>query len=330
MGAHIEERMAIENKENAHIIARKFALEQEKLRSNQIAKLPKPVDDSEPIPESKPTKLVSLHDANAFMTTRYHMPAALVDKAAPTSGNCLNEDIDARKEAVNEEARQKMLEQEQSRSNQERAEKARLRGKHALEKEILNENYNEIMDELSVLQKADREKRQKELINIPKEIFLPSWQRQQEKNEHQLELERQFEKIYVDANLRREEMPEPADVKELELSQSNMADAELDLTLLDDLAKSELQIEPIEEMDCADNAVKQVTSSITSITAPMTANQAEGSQAWVIMNKFYFNITNSIVNFFSIKIMEKLKDAYLIVSVVVRLKKRSLFYQINI
>ena len=51
-----------------------------------------------------------------------------------------------------------------------------------------------------MLEKADREKRQKELMNIPKEIFMPAWQRQQEKNEVQLELERAFEKIYADSS----------------------------------------------------------------------------------------------------------------------------------
>jgi hypothetical protein len=115
-------------------------------------------------------------------------------------------------------------------------EKARLRGKHALEKEILNENYNEILVELNILQQADREKRQKELINIPKDIFLPAWQREQNKNELQLDLERQFEKIYEDSNFRNnvnEEVPQPIAIDAE--SQSNFEDADLDLTLLDDV-----------------------------------------------------------------------------------------------
>lgn len=51
-----------------------------------------------------------------------------------------------------------------------------------------------------MLQKADREKRQKELINIPKEIYVPAWQRDQEKNEMQYDLERKFEQIYADSS----------------------------------------------------------------------------------------------------------------------------------
>jgi hypothetical protein len=80
--------------------------------------------------------------------------------------------LDARKEAVNEEARLKQLYDENKMQIQERKEKARLRGKHALEKEILTENYNEMMHDLSLMQKTDREKRQRELLNIPVSFFF--------------------------------------------------------------------------------------------------------------------------------------------------------------
>lgn len=76
------ERTETENKENAHIIARQNAIEQEKIRSAKIAKLPKPIEDSlENIESKKPSKLVSMHDIDAFMTTRYHMPETIVNKA---------------------------------------------------------------------------------------------------------------------------------------------------------------------------------------------------------------------------------------------------------
>lgn len=76
------ERAEAENKENAHIVARQNAIEQEKIRSAKIAKLPKPIDDNlENIESKKPTKLVSMHDIDAFMTTRYHMPETIVNKA---------------------------------------------------------------------------------------------------------------------------------------------------------------------------------------------------------------------------------------------------------
>lgn len=75
--------------------------------------------------------------------------------------------VDARESASREEQRQREAERDARRSKNERLEKARLRGKHALDKELLAENYQEILTELSVLQKADREKRQRELANIP-------------------------------------------------------------------------------------------------------------------------------------------------------------------
>lgn len=108
-------------------------------------------------------KLVSYHDANAFMTTRYHMPETMVDKASNNDDSNKNAKEDADEEAL----RLKLAEIERKRVVQENKEKARLRGKHALEKEILHENYDNILDELDVMQKADRERRQKELLNIP-------------------------------------------------------------------------------------------------------------------------------------------------------------------
>lgn len=75
--------------------------------------------------------------------------------------------LDARKEATREEARLVEVEKEASRTRHEQNEKARMRGKHALEKEELAQNYQKTLVELSLLQKADLEKRQKELGNIP-------------------------------------------------------------------------------------------------------------------------------------------------------------------
>lgn len=234
LAKHNEERKERENKENANIIARNFALEQEKLRAIEIAKLPKSdscknEEELNKLIDKKTNKLVTLHESNIFATTRYHMPETFVDKS-----DGLNE-FDARKKALIEENRLIVCQEDQQRYDQERLEKARLRGKHALEKEVLNDNYNNIMKELNVLEQADREKRQKELINIPKEIFLPAWQREQDKNEVQYDMEREFEKIYADSNLRKEDIvPQPVDLKQLEISESNLNDVDLDLTLVEE------------------------------------------------------------------------------------------------
>ena len=75
-----------------------------------------------------------------------------------------------------------------------------------------------------MLQAADREQRQRQLPGIPRHIFLPGWQREQESDELQCDMERQFERIYA----RGAEVPQPA-----ELEVSGDYDAELDLTLVD-------------------------------------------------------------------------------------------------
>ena len=92
---HTEERKQQENKENAHIISRKFAIEQEKLRAAYVAKLPAPdgsKDEEElnKLIDKRPEKMVTLHEANVFATTRYHMPDTFVDKE-------IDDQVDARK-----------------------------------------------------------------------------------------------------------------------------------------------------------------------------------------------------------------------------------------
>lgn len=227
---HFNLKIIKENKENAPIIARQFALEQERIRAAEIAKLPAPKNDElKKIDDKKSVKLVCYHDANAFMTTRYHMPETTVDK---TSDN-----RNAQKDAEEEAIRLEQMKQEKERTDQERLERARLRGKHALEKEVLHEHYNDFLGELSLLQKVDRERRQKELLNIPKEIFLPPWQRQQEKYEKQHDLEREFEKIYINAQSSTDSLPSIPQSLEMKINQndlsSNVDSSELDLTLIE-------------------------------------------------------------------------------------------------
>ena len=75
LARHVEERKEIENKENAHIISRNFALEQEKLRAYHVARLPRPesIQNEEELNKligKKPSKMVTLHEANLFAETR--------------------------------------------------------------------------------------------------------------------------------------------------------------------------------------------------------------------------------------------------------------------
>jgi hypothetical protein len=155
-------RVNQENKENAHIVARQQALEQERERTSRVVKMPRARDELAQLftDPSKPTKLVTVHDSNVFATTRYHMPEHIVERDD-------DQGVDAREAASVEQKRQSEAEKSAARARNEREEKARLRGKHALEKEVLAENYQEILGELSALQRADWERKQKELGNIP-------------------------------------------------------------------------------------------------------------------------------------------------------------------
>lgn len=77
---------------------------------------------------------------------------------------------------------------------------------------------------------------------------MPSWQREQDKKEFQLELEREFEKIYIDTNMRREEMPEPIDPNKIDEMKENgiEEDSELDLTVLNEDNQNLDQSEPVQ------------------------------------------------------------------------------------
>lgn len=171
--AHKLEKQAAEERENAHIVARQRALDLEKVRSLYVASLPKPHNElDELLAEEKEIhgqkmaksnqRHVTLHNADVFVNTRYHMPETLVDKSDQNQ-----EDSNGRQEALIEEEKSKQVFDDHKRIENEWREKARVRGKHALKKELLSINYNQILDDLSSLQRADRERRQKELSTIP-------------------------------------------------------------------------------------------------------------------------------------------------------------------
>ena len=134
----------LENKENAHIVARGHALEIEKLRAKQIANLPTSDDfrtDQElnKLIEKKACKIVTMHEANIFANTRYHMPDTYVEKEIRAGEEMIEHNQNACQDAATEQQKQKELKNEIERTKQERLEKARLRGKHAIDKQLLNE-----------------------------------------------------------------------------------------------------------------------------------------------------------------------------------------------
>ncbi|XP_070539383.1 centrosomal protein of 295 kDa-like [Ptychodera flava] len=179
-------------KENAHLMARKSALEIERARAAVMASLPPPPEDPlETLMKEDPTPPVKLTSADGFSTTLYHLPSGYVEKAEP------HEQGDAKQAAVEEEERMKEETTEMERDAKERHQKAILRHKHAKEKVDLEQDFNQLMVDLGHLEQIDRRRRQKVLNKIPHKVFQPPHRRLEEKEERQQDLEQAFEDMYM-------------------------------------------------------------------------------------------------------------------------------------
>ncbi|XP_052783812.1 serine/arginine repetitive matrix protein 2-like isoform X3 [Mya arenaria] len=177
---------------NRLILARKEALAAEKERSAQIAAMPPPpLDPLRNMDTFKP-KPVKVLDMNTFSTSHYHLQDEhAVDKAEPQEQSNAREAADLEQERIQERAL------ELKRLRQDQLERARLRHNAALEKELLKHDYNNILHDLSDLQRADRERRQKVVQNIPKQVFEPPSVRMEDREEKQRQLESEFEDMYM-------------------------------------------------------------------------------------------------------------------------------------
>nr|XP_022338141.1 uncharacterized protein LOC111133779 isoform X7 [Crassostrea virginica] len=186
------EQMFQEYEQKYQIIARQTALETEKERAKNIAALPPPPKD--PVldlqkPEKKPVKMT---DIDNFTTTHYHIKEEYaVDKAKPI------EQGDARVAAEEEELKTRDLDLEKIRLHNDRLSRARVRHNNALEKEMLSHDYNQILHDLSDLQRADRDRRQKIVANIPKQVFEPPHRRLEDRDDRQKDMEEAFEDMYM-------------------------------------------------------------------------------------------------------------------------------------
>ncbi|XP_071492736.1 uncharacterized protein [Diadema antillarum] len=177
-------------KENAHIISRKNALDVEKVRASHVASLPPPKRD--PLADldlQKPPVQVTRVDG--FATTHYHIPAEYVERADPY------EQDDARQAAEDEAERMGKEVERVETELRERHEKAALRHRHAKQKELLKQDYQQLLLELSGLQHADRRRRQAVVADIPRQVFQPPHRRLEEKTERQHQLEEAFEDMYM-------------------------------------------------------------------------------------------------------------------------------------
>ncbi|XP_043975927.1 uncharacterized protein cep295 isoform X2 [Gambusia affinis] len=211
-----------QERQERSIKARKKALQTEKERSAKVVKLPPPPPD--PIQDIDPRKshVVKRSDLNSFATTRYHMPDSAVAKEPEALQS------DARLEADLESRRLQELQREEDRRREEQLEKARVRGRQALRRELLEQDRERLLVELQHLQQTDLLRRRQQVSRMPPQIFQPLYQRQEAREELQRELEFAFEDMYtgerrVKGDLLVQLVPEP-----LPASSSSSQDPDLD------------------------------------------------------------------------------------------------------
>ncbi|KAK3095585.1 hypothetical protein FSP39_016351, partial [Pinctada imbricata] len=186
------EKMFQEHEQKYHIVARQAALEVEKERATQIASLPAPPPDPLLHLESNSRRPVKMTDIDNFTTTHYHLREDYtVDKADPTI------QVDGKLAAEDEQIRIDEKHKELIRLKNDRQTRAVVRHNAALEKELLSHDYGRILHDLSDLQRADRDQRQKFVANIPKQVFEPPHRRLEDKEERQKDLEEAFEDMYM-------------------------------------------------------------------------------------------------------------------------------------
>ncbi|XP_050416608.1 centrosomal protein of 295 kDa [Patella vulgata] len=189
------EKLLKQLKENKGIMSRKAAIAIEKYRAAEIAALPPPPKDpvEDVIQSNKP---VLMTDMNAFSATHYHMPEYAVIKANQ------QEQKNAKLDAEDEDFRIQENVKERERMAAEQTARAKIRGTSALKKEHLKHEYDALVEDLSLLQRADRKRRQDIVANLPKQVFIPPARRIVEKDQKQRNMEKDFEDLYMDGNER--------------------------------------------------------------------------------------------------------------------------------
>ncbi|XP_074662790.1 uncharacterized protein LOC141915222 [Tubulanus polymorphus] len=192
--------------ETKTIIARQRTLEKERERSAHIASLPPPKPD--PVNEIEPPKHKPVTVIDAFSSTYFHLSEEdyAVIRAQP------EEQIDARLLAEEEGQKYEDELEDVGKTRRDFSEKANLRGKHALHKEVLKRDYGQLLLDLSDLQRKDRERRQKIVHNIPRNVFQPPHRHLEEKMERQHLMEMNFEDMYTEQQTDKFERPALLDI----------------------------------------------------------------------------------------------------------------------
>ncbi|BFZ13910.1 hypothetical protein BsWGS_16949 [Bradybaena similaris] len=176
-----------------NILARQAALLTEKQRAMEIASLPPPPPDITVELEKTKKRAVPMVDMQAFATTHYHIPDYQVVRAGSQE-----QLYNAKSQAQDATLKLRQDLEDKARSEHARLERARIRGNEALQKELLKHDYEDMLKDLSLLQKKDRWLRKKMLSQIPKQVFIPPEIYLEEKMEKQNEMERKFNEIYMD------------------------------------------------------------------------------------------------------------------------------------
>ncbi|XP_031548767.1 uncharacterized protein LOC116286393 [Actinia tenebrosa] len=186
------ERARSQQAENDRAAARAKATEAEKARAAMVASLPPSRDLIQEF-ELKEEQKRHPKSAEDFKSTRYHLqqPAVQVERMSKEG------QVDARVAAVEEEDKIHGIREETQRSEAEQAEKARLRHKHALAQLKIEEDRKKLMEDLSELERLDRQRRQDAVARIPVRIFQPPHKRLEDEEERQRDLEQAFEDMYM-------------------------------------------------------------------------------------------------------------------------------------
>ncbi|XP_036368588.1 serine-rich adhesin for platelets-like isoform X2 [Octopus sinensis] len=214
-------------RENKHIISRKAALETEKARAMKIASLPQP--EKNIFEEVKQLTVPAKKNKTTAPHSRISYPSPpVVEK----------HDKKSVKDGYLAAQAQDLLLQEQQRQIKQTSEKQehiqKERYQKALQIELLNRDSKMMMKEISFIQKKQTRQRQKNLAKIPKQVFLPPYKRQENLQNKQKLMEKDFEQIYVsnetelksDLNVLLEPHPpvetaEPTDSLDLTLNSSD-------------------------------------------------------------------------------------------------------------
>ncbi|XP_057684883.1 centrosomal protein of 295 kDa-like isoform X2 [Corythoichthys intestinalis] len=177
--------------QNRTINARKKAIQLEKERASKVAHLPTPAPNPILAINNDKTHMGKKSDVSAFASTRFHMPAATVDRGTDAKQTNAHDGAELAMKKL------EIFQRDGERKRVEQMEAARLRGKKALKKEQLALDRDRLLVELEHMQQADLLRRRQQALQMPPQLFQPPQRRQEIKDEFQRDMEFAFENMYI-------------------------------------------------------------------------------------------------------------------------------------